>query len=52
MEIIFECNKKALPHKAQFHLRLTHNMFYQHLKPNIHYLQLVYALKETLKAKL
>lgn len=33
MEIIFVCNKKALPQKAQFHLRLTHNISISTLKP-------------------
>lgn len=33
MEIIFVCNKKALPQKAQFHLRLTHNISISTLNP-------------------
>lgn len=52
MEIIFACNKKALPHKAQFHLRLTHSISISTLKPSIHYLQLLYTLEEMLNAKL
>lgn len=51
MEIICACNKKILPQKARFHLRLAHYDSISTFELSIHYLLRNYALTIGIQCK-